>query len=286
MNSGTKSETKSGTDGRRNGEIRPLQGLLLDLDGTIYRGREPIPGADRLIRLLKDNGLPFRFVTNNSSAAPELVAQRLQAMGIDAKPQDVCTSAQAAARHVADKRPGARVIVIGERGLREALSEAGLNLVEQEADVVVQGIDRAFTYDKAAAAVQAILGGAEFVLTNPDLLLPSDSGLEPGAGSIGAMIAAASGREPVVIGKPSSILMDYALAELGKEARETWVVGDNLATDIAAGKAASCGTILVLTGLTTRANYERYAQAAGCEPDVICSDLDDLQSYISSSMRS
>ncbi|AJY77065.1 TIGR01457 family HAD-type hydrolase [Paenibacillus beijingensis] len=274
----------SGGSGK--GESRPLKGLLLDLDGTIYHGGVPIPGADMLIRRLNEIGLPYRFVTNNSSAAPETVAKRLQTMGIDAQPQDVCTSAQAAARYVADKRPGARVLVIGESGLRDALLDAGLNVVDRQADVVVQGIDRAFTYEKAAEAVAAILGGADFVMTNPDLLLPTESGLKPGAGSIGAMIAAAGGKKPVVIGKPSSILMDYALAELGMDAAETWVVGDNMATDIAAGKAADCGTILVLTGLTTRGNYEQYARAAGCEPDVICGDLSELMSYISSFMRS
>ncbi|MHA7963336.1 TIGR01457 family HAD-type hydrolase [Paenibacillus sp. CAU 1782] len=254
--------------------------LLIDLDGTIYHGKHAIEGADRLIVCLKEAGLPYRFVTNNSSSSPNKVAERLRDMGIDAEPADVCTSAQAAAAYVASRKPGATVHVIGEEGLLESLRDAGLNLQGEAPDFVVQGIDRCFTYEKAALAVDRIRGGATYVLTNPDLLLPSDNGFIPGAGSIGAMLAAASGAEPVLIGKPSSILMDYALEQLGCKAEDTWVIGDNLATDIAAGKAAGCGTLLVLTGLTTRDNYEMYAQKAGCRPDLICPALDDVMKWI------
>ncbi|OBR66983.1 HAD family hydrolase [Paenibacillus oryzae] len=254
--------------------------LLIDLDGTIYHGKHAIKDAGRLIACLKKSGLPYRFVTNNSSTSPDKVAERLREMGIDAEAGDVCTSAQAAAAYVAACKPGAAVHVIGEEGLLDALREAGLHLQSEAPDFVVQGIDRCFTYEKAALAVDRIRGGATYVLTNPDLLLPSDNGFIPGAGSIGAMLSAASGAEPVLIGKPSSILMDYALQQLGCNAEETWVIGDNLATDIAAGKAAGCGTLLVLTGLTTCDNYEVYAQKAGCRPDLICTALDDVINWI------
>lgn len=254
----------------------PMKGLLIDLDGTLYHGVRRIEGADRLIAYIRSIGLPYRFVTNNSSASPKEVADRLLAMGIEAEECDVCTSAQAAAAYIASRKPGASVYAIGESGLRDALREAKLKLVEEHPDYVVQGIDRSFTYDKAASAVGWIRGGASYVLTNPDLLLPSTNGLVPGAGSIGAMLRAASGVEPVLIGKPSSVLMEYALRQLGLSGSETWVVGDNLATDIAAGKAAGCGTVLVLTGLTTADNYEQYAEQAGCRPDLICDNLDGL----------
>jgi 4-nitrophenyl phosphatase len=253
-----------------------LKGLLIDLDGTMYQGSRPVDGADRLIRHLQREGIAYRFVTNNSSATPVEVASRLSAMGIPARPEDVCTSAQAAAVYIAKLAPHSSVFVIGQKGLREALTEAGLRLTDEHPDFVVQGIDREFTYDRVAQAVQHIRSGVPFILTNPDRLVPSTHGLLPGAGSIGAMIQAASGQEPIIIGKPSSILMNYALDSIGLTHRETWVVGDNLATDIAAGIASGCGTALVLTGLTTRENYDDYKNQAGCTPDIIYDTLDEL----------
>ncbi|MCM3748949.1 HAD-IIA family hydrolase [Paenibacillus pasadenensis] len=259
---------------------RRIGGLLLDLDGTIYRGEDVIDGAPELIQALLDGGIPFKYVTNNSSASPAVVAERLAAMGIPAEADEVCTSAQAAAAYAAEHFPGGKVFMVGEDGLAEELEMAGLQLVQQSADVVVQGINRHFTYDQAAAAVRELLGGAAYVMTNPDLLLPSKGGLFPGAGSIGAMLKAASGVEPVLIGKPSTILMDYALGRLGVPREAVWVVGDNLATDIASGDNSGCRTILVLTGLTDESNYERYASIAKVSPYASCSSLDELRRYI------
>ncbi|MDQ6418090.1 TIGR01457 family HAD-type hydrolase [Paenibacillus sp. LHD-117] len=265
--------------------IPAIKGLLIDLDGTMYQGTRPVEGADQLIRFLKSSNIAYRFVTNNSSATPEDVAARLNGMGIPAEPQDVCTSGQAAAVYIAERQPGASVFVIGMKGLRQALLDSGLQLTDERPDYVVQGIDRQFTYDLLARAVRHIREGAPYILTNPDLLVPSTDGLVPGAGSISAMLRAASGTEPIVIGKPSSILMDYALKQIGLSAQDTWVVGDNLATDIAAGKASGCGTMLVLTGLTTRDNYDGYARAAGCEPDRIYETLDALTEEIAAMLE-
>lgn len=257
-----------------------LRGLLIDLDGTLYHGGIMIPGADELIQMLREQELSYLFVTNNSTAAPEVVAERLQAMGIPASPEDVCTSAQGTAAYIAELQPNARVHVIGETGLRLALEAAGLQLVEEEPDIVVQGIDRQITYDKLAKAVQFIRGGATYILTNPDLLLPSEQGLIPGAGSISALLRAATGVMPTVIGKPSKILMDFALRRMGLEASDAWVIGDNPATDIAAGHAAGCKSILVLTGLATGDNYKELLATAGCEADVIIHDLYQLKQFI------
>jgi len=262
-------------------ELPSMRGLLIDLDGTLYHGNNRIDGADRLIQYLTDSDMPYRFVTNNSSASAADVAGRLLNMGIPAEPHHVCTSAQAAAAYIAGKKPNATVFIIGEKGLQEAADEAGLREVTcEQPDFVLQGIDRTLTYERIAQAVSYIRAGSTSIMTNPDLLLPSDNGLIPGAGSIGAMLKAASGHEPVVIGKPSTILMDYALRDIGLPAQHTWVIGDNMATDIAAGEAAGCGKLLVLTGLTNEQNYEYYAEQAGCRPDAICKDLSELLTYI------
>ncbi len=255
-------------------------GFLIDLDGTIYHGEKVISGAQQWIEQLNKEGIPYQFVTNNSSASPEVVAERLRKMGIQATPDQVSTSACAAAAYIAQLKPEAKVFAIGEEGLIEALNDAGLSISGSDntkVDFVVQGIDRSLSYEKVRAAVRFIRAGAQSIMTNPDKLLPGGDGLIPGAGSIGAMIEAAAGIEPTVIGKPSSILMDFAIRRLGRDITEPWMVGDNIATDIAAGLNASCQTILVLTGLTTEDNYDFYCEQASCKPHYICKDLFSLQ---------
>ncbi len=240
-----------------------------------------IQGADLLIAALRKAGIPFMFVTNNSSRTPANVAAHLCAMGIRAEAQEVCTSSLAAARYIAGESPGATVAILGEEGLIQACREAGLRLVSEAPEYVVQGIDRSFTYDSLAQASRWVREGAKFVLTNPDLMLPSDDGVMPGAGSLGAAIEAASGIPPVVIGKPEAHLITYATSLMGIDPGEAVVVGDNMRTDISAGARAGCRTILVLTGLTTRDNLEDYQRLTGVEPDEICADLAELMVTLS-----
>lgn len=258
------------------------KGLLIDLDGTLYHGRNRIEGADLLIERLKEMQIPFLYVTNNSSRTPEQVAAHLMEMGIPALPEEVCTSSLAAAKYIAKESPGAKVAMLGEDGLREALLSAGLTIVEQSPEYVIQGIDRSFDYEKLTRAVRWIQEGAVSILTNPDLQLPSDTGLMPGAGSLGAAIEAASGVKPTVIGKPSSILMKHASDRLGLAPEEIYVIGDNIRTDIAAGVHAGCKTVLVMTGITTDRNMEAHLEAAGVTPDYICRDLNEVISLLCS----
>ncbi|MNW60945.1 putative hydrolase YutF [compost metagenome] len=171
---------------------------------------------------------------------------------------------------------------IGERGLLHALDEAGLIVDKDHPDFVIQGIDRSFTYETLTRATRWITEGARYVLTNPDLLLPSQEGLMPGAGTISASIQAATGVEPVIIGKPSGILMKFAIDRLGLHNEEVAVIGDNMLTDISAGANAGCGTILSLTGVTTSSNLQRFIEASGVQPDVICNDLYEVRNLICS----
>nr|WP_255654429.1 HAD-IIA family hydrolase [Cohnella sp. REN36] len=263
---------------------RPPKALLFDLDGTLYRGDALIPGADRLVADLEAQDLPCWYLTNNSTRTPAQVAKHLHKMGIPARPDRVITSAMAAAAYVRERHPGAAAYVVGEHGLREALREAGLRLLDPDsaepAQVVVQGIDRALAYDKLTEAVGHLLGGAAFVATNPDRLLPVDGGFLPGAGSITALLEAATGVRPVVIGKPSGIIMDYALALAGVAAADVWVVGDNPHTDIAAGAAAGCPTLLVLTGLCAPDDWRRRCETAGVLPDAVCAGPAELYALL------
>lgn len=259
--------------------------ILIDLDGTLYHGERMVPGADELIATLNTRSIPFLFLTNNSSAAPETVALRLNKMGIPARPEQVCTSSMAAAAYMAKRKPEASVAVFGEAGLRGAVSAAGLKEWTDEnvhPDYVLQGIDREFSYEKLAQAGRLILAGAEFVLTNPDLLLPSEAGLMPGAGTLGSALQSMTGVQPVVIGKPSSVMMNFAFDLLGAQASQVTVIGDNMMTDIKAGAQSGCRSLLLLTheGVTTPHNLERHKGLADAEPDIIKSNLHEVNEWV------
>ncbi|GGO07311.1 HAD-IIA family hydrolase [Saccharibacillus kuerlensis] len=259
--------------------------LLIDLDGTLYHGDRMVPGADQLIAALNEHGIPFLFLTNNSSAAPEAVALRLNKMGIPAKKEQVCTSSMAAAAYIAARKPGASVAVFGEAGLKGAVASAGLHEFTDEngqPDYVLQGIDREFSYEKLARAGRWILTGAEFVLTNPDLLLPSEGGLMPGAGTLGAAVESMTGVKPTIIGKPSPILMNFAFNLLGVSASQVTIIGDNMMTDIKAGAESGCRSLLLLTeeGVTTPHNLERHQRLADIEPDLIKRDLEEIMEWV------
>ncbi|WP_027091490.1 HAD-IIA family hydrolase [Cohnella thermotolerans] len=258
-------------------KLRRPKAMLFDLDGTLYRGDEPVPGADKLIEELQSQGVPCWYVTNNSTRTPAQVAEHLHKMGIPATPRQVVTSAEATAHYAKARYPNAEAFVLGEHGLLEAMREAGFTLAEgASAQLVVQGIDRSLTYDRLTAAVRLLLGGAAYLLTNPDRQLPVADGVLPGAGSIAAALEAASGVRPTVIGKPSPILMNFALERAGIQAEEAWVVGDNPSTDIAAGLAVGCPTVLVLTGLCTEQDWRSRCEAAGAMPDAVCRGPSEL----------
>lgn len=256
--------------------MKRYRGYLLDLDGTVYRGNRAIPEAVRFVEYLKQSGLPFLYLTNNSSQTAETVAERLTRMGLPASPEEVYTSAMATADWLSEREPGgAGVLVIGEEGLRRALTERGFTLTNRDPAYVVVGIDRAFTYDRLAEAARAIRSGAVFVATNRDPALPTEDGLMPGNGSLVAAVAVASGCEPVVIGKPEPGIVRYALQRLGCEPQETLIVGDNLHTDIEAGANCGMDTLLVLTGYSTREDAERYP----VRPTYVAADLAEWQGW-------
>lgn len=251
-------------------------GFIIDLDGTMYHGKQIVPRADQFISQLEELSIPHLFLTNNSSRTPEQVAEHLMGMGIAARAEQVYTTAQASARYIQRIKEDAKVYLIGESGLETAIRQAGLEIVQEQPDFVVQGIDRQFDYAKLAQAVDFIRSGAGFIQTNPDLLLPSDGGFLPGAGSIGAAIQASSGAQPVIIGKPSTIIMNDAIELLDLPAERIWMVGDNPATDIKAGVAAGCRTALVLSGLATRDNLSTLLTRADVTPDLVVDHLLDL----------
>jgi 4-nitrophenyl phosphatase len=252
-----------------------LRGLLIDLDGVVYTGLDPIAGAAGFLAQARQRGLPFLLVTNNSTTSPQLVAERLRGMHIEAQPEEILTSAQAAAAYVRKhSTAGASVRIIGEVGLRQAAEEEGLSVVddgELRVDWVIAGLDRAFDYQKLTLATRSILAGARFVATNADALLPVEGGnVLPGAGTMIAAIQTATAVEPVVVGKPEPGLFEHGLARLGGlQPHDVAMVGDRLDTDVVGGHRAGLRTILVVSGVTT----PQQLATAGLRPDAVVPDL-------------
>ncbi|MGV9799721.1 HAD-IIA family hydrolase [Mycobacterium sp. NPDC003449] len=247
--------------------------LLLDLDGTVFRGHEATPGA---VQSLAEVTARRLYVTNNASRAPGEVAEHLRELGFQAASGDVVTSAQSAARLLATKLPqGATVLVVGTDALAAEVTAVGLRPVRQVAEhpaAVVQGHSPQTGWPELAEAALAIRAGALWVAANVDVTLPSERGLLPGNGSMVAALRAATEREPVVAGKPEPTLMNDALGR-GSFSRPL-VVGDRLDTDIAGANAAGLPSLMVLTGVSTAA--DALNAVASERADYIAADLRDL----------
>lgn len=232
--------------------MRKYNGYLIDLDGTMYKGTELIHEAAEFVKQLRNLNIPYLFVTNNSSRTPAQVAEKLRAFSIPTEDEQVFTTSQATANYIYDLNKDASIYVIGEEGIRTAIAEKGFRLAEENADVVVVGIDREISYEKFAVACLAVRNGATFISTNGDIAIPTERGLLPGNGSLTSVIAVSTQTRPIFIGKPESIIMEQALAVLGTTKEETIMVGDNYDTDILAGINAEMDTLLVHTGVTKK----------------------------------
>lgn len=232
--------------------VDEFDAVLFDLDGVVYLGPRPIPHAVEVINALDARGTSRVFVTNNSSRPPSHVSSALADLGIQARPADVVTSAQAAADYLAGKLPkNAAVYVVGGPGLTDALAEVGLRAVRESDDhiaAVVQGFHPDVGWRELAEASYFIARGAMWVASNSDLTLPTDRGLAPGNGSLVMAVANATGAHPVVVGKPFKPTIVEAMSRVG--AASPLVVGDRLDTDIEAGHRAGVASLLVLTGVS------------------------------------
>jgi HAD superfamily hydrolase (TIGR01450 family) len=230
--------------------------LLLDLDGVVYLGRQAIPGAPESLEEARRRGARLAYVTNNASRTPAAIAAHLRGLGAPATADDVVTSAQAAARVVAERvPPGSKVLVVGGSGLRLAVRDRGLRPVSTAAEspvAVVQGFAYELSYGLLAEGALAVRQGALFVASNGDSTMPSPRGELPGNGSLVRVIATATGVEPIYAGKPEPPLHRESM--IRTNARRPLVVGDRLDTDIEGATNAGVESLLVLTGVTTPAD--------------------------------
>jgi HAD superfamily hydrolase (TIGR01450 family) len=222
--------------------------IVFDLDGVVYLGHVGIPGAGAALEAVSAMGWHLIFATNNSTRSPGAVLDRIEHLtGFRAEDVDVVTSGMAAAAWTARKHR--RVFLVGEEGLRDTLTGAGLEIVDDDtAEAVIVGLDRGISYDSIATASRLVRNGATYVATNTDATFPTPSGPVPGAGSIVAAITTASGRAPISCGKPEEPMVDLVRSRV--RGARVWVVGDRPETDLAMARRAGWSGVLVLTGVT------------------------------------
>ena len=256
----------------------PLRGLILDMDGVLWRANQPIGSLEVIFERINNLGYHFILATNNATLSPQMYQEKLASFNVKVELDQVINSAMAVTFALCQKFPsGGPVYIIGETGLEKVLNHSGFYR-QDDGNVlaVVAGLDRKITYQKLSHATLLIRAGIPFFGTNPDRTYPSPEGLTPGAGSILAAIQAATDVTPLIGGKPGRFMFDLALERLGTLPEETLSIGDRLDTDILGAQQVGCRTGLVLSGITTPAE----ASAWNPPPDLICDDLTALVSQL------
>jgi NagD protein len=255
---------------------REIKSWLMDMDGVLVREEHAIPGADRFLGRLSELGTPFLVLTNNSMYTRRDLAARLRASDLEVPEEAIWTSANATARFLEDQRPNGSAFVIGEAGLTTALHQAGYTLTDRDPDYVVLGETRTYSFERITRAIRLINGGARFIATNPDPTGPSPDGELPATGSVAALISRATLVDPYFVGKPNALMMRSALNAIDAHSETAAMVGDRMDTDVVCGLEAGLEAILVLTGVTTREDAERYPYRPARIVDSIADLIDEL----------
>jgi NagD protein len=249
------------------------KGFLIDMDGVIYKGSEPIPGAVEFINRLRDQGYPFLFLTNNSQRTSRDVCYKLRKMGFNVTDEDIFTCAMATARYLASRKLHGTAYVIGEGGLLNELHKVGYSIVDDHPDYVIIGEGRTIMLEAVDKAINMIMNGAKLIATNLDPNCPVGNGkYRAGCGAFVAMIESATGRQAFSVGKPSPIMMRMARKTLGLSTDETIMIGDTMSTDILGAGSMGFTTVLTLSGVTQASDLDYY----GYTPDFIIQSVSDL----------
>ena len=238
---------------------REIRSWLMDMDGVLVREEHAIPGAPEFINRLRELGIPFLVLTNNSIYTPRDLAARLRRTGLEVPEESIWTSALATAQFLANQRPRGTAFVIGESGLTTALHNEGYTTTESDPDYVILGETRTYSFERITRAIRLISAGSRFIATNPDNVGPTPDGPLPATGSVAALISRATGVDPYYVGKPNPLMMRSALNAIEAHSESTAMIGDRMDTDIVAGLEAGLETILVMTGVTTPGEAERYS---------------------------
>jgi NagD protein len=260
----------------RQSKHREIRSWLMDMDGVLVREEHAIPGADRFLARLREAGLPFLVLTNNSIYTRRDLAARLALSGLDVPEESIWTSALATASFLEQQRPGGTAFAIGEAGLTTALHDAGYTLTERSPDYVVLGETRTYSFERIAHAIRLIEAGSRFIATNPDPTGPTPDGPLPATGAVAALISRATGKAPYFVGKPNPLMMRSALNAIDAHSETTAMVGDRMDTDVVAGLEAGMHTVLVLTGSTRREQAEVFPYRPSRIVDSIADLVDEI----------
>ncbi len=255
---------------------RPIVSWLMDMDGVLIHEQTVVPGADRFIERLQALERPFLVLTNNSMYTPRDLAARLSGIGLDVPEARIWTSAMATANFLDVQRPEGSAFVVGEAGLTTALHAIGYTLTDRNPEYVVLGETRTYSFEHISRAIRLIAAGARFIATNPDPVGPTPDGPLPATGSVAALVSRATGVQPYFVGKPNPLMMRSALNAIDAHSETSAMIGDRMDTDVVSGLEAGMHTILVLTGITSRAEAERFPYRPSRIVDSIADLIDEL----------
>ena len=256
-----------------------IRGLILDMDGVLWRGETPIGDLPQQFELIRKLGLDVVLATNNATRNPAQYAAKLQGFGVELDPGQIVNSAMATAHYLQRHFPqGGNIFVVGDQSLADTIEAAGFTISGDRPLAVVAALDRGINYETLSTATLLIRAGALFIGTNPDKTFPIPGGQAPGAGAILAALEAATGIAPLIMGKPQPEMYYLALERLSLSPGETLVVGDRLETDIAGAQKAGCPAALVLSGVTSFEAAQRWTPA----PDIISTDLSSVLELLQS----
>jgi 4-nitrophenyl phosphatase len=251
--------------------LKDIKHLIIDMDGVLYLGDRPMRNLCEFFAFLRERPISFILATNNSTRTPQEYVDKLAGMGVTVSPDEILVSGQATARYLAREYPrGTRVHVFGMPALKQAMTDEGFVLADDNVQLVVASMDRQVTYEKLKRATLLIRGGARFIATNLDPTNPSEEGLIPGTGAMIVALEAASETEAKAIGKPEPTMYQLAMEMMGARPETTAAIGDRVDTDILGGKKAGLTTICVLSGSSDR------AEAEAIETDMIFEDIAHL----------
>jgi 5'-nucleotidase len=253
-------------------ELINKKAFVSDMDGVLYHGNQLLPGAKEFVNWLNENDCDFLFLTNSSQRTPRELREKLMRLGIDVAEKHFYTSALATAEFLQSQNPGCTAYVIGDAGLINALYEKGISMNDINPDYVVVGETHTYSYERIEKAALLVRQGAHLIGTNPDLTGPTEQGIVPATGALIAPIVLATDCEAYFVGKPNPLMMRRAVKRLGVHSHETAIIGDRMDTDIVAGIEAEVDTVLVLSGVTTHENMQKFAY----RPRYIFSGLDEF----------
>ncbi|MFH2106738.1 MAG: HAD-IIA family hydrolase [Candidatus Micrarchaeota archaeon] len=249
-----------------------FQTFIFDLDGTVYRGKTLISGADKTIEQLRKNGKNVFFLTNCSTRSRKSLLEKMANMGVHAKLEELYPTSFLLAEYISKNHPNETVFCVSEGGIQDELIEKGIKISEdgEGATIVAVGLHRKVTYDILAKAFSLIYNGARFISTNYDLTYPTEEGMMPGSGALVAFLEASTGKKSLILGKPSKECIDIIVADHGLDRKGIVIVGDRYDTDILTAKHANIKSALVLTGVSKEKDIGAF------KPDSILNNINDL----------